>query len=120
MGLTTGVENWCTVPLSHPISLFSLVPSTDDECCDLSTVEVEELVTHECSIEPLDANTEHFKTLSPETRYYPSPFEDMIGLLATHTANWSMLQSSPLTSTVPSSGKELSDLSPLHMETLDT
>ena len=97
------------------------VPSTDDECCDLSTVDAEERTTHECSIEPFDAYTEHFKTPSPETRNHPSPSEDMIELLATHIANWSMLPSSPPTSTVPSSGEEqLSDLSPLHVEMLDT
>ena len=116
--LTTEVDNRCTVPSSHLISPLPPVPSTDDECCDLSTVDAEERATHECSIEPY---TEHFKTPSPETRNHPSPSEDMIGLLATHIANWSMLPSSPPTSTVPSSGEEqLSDLSPLHVETLDT
>lgn len=51
----------------YPISLLPPV-STDDKCCDLSTVDVEELATHECSIEPFDAYTEHIKTPSPETR----------------------------------------------------
>ena len=113
--LTTEVENWCTVPSFHHVSPLPPVPSTDDECCE----DVEELASQD--IDPSDPYTEHFKTPSAETRNHPSPFEDTIVLLATQVANWSMLPSSPPTSTIPSSGEEeLSNLSPLRVETLDT
>ena len=43
--LTTEVENWYTLLSADPFSLLPPVPSTDDECCGPSTVEVEELAT---------------------------------------------------------------------------